>query len=227
MRHLSTIAFSIPLFCACIALPAHAEIELMVSDGIPADTVTVSAPSSPLGLTSLSMPSMWLSNGVYVSSAAAMATSGPFPAALQFNSIDIATNGPATVTFTVSADGFTQAVGTAAIGEQLAATTLPDASVQLTGYEGSSLFDTTNAGPTIGLTSPDAAGVTAASAMFPFTTPFSLTEVITLTFTGAGIGQLNFGGTLTPTPEPASMTLFAGVLIGAGLLFRKRFQPRS
>jgi len=53
------------------------------------------------------------------------------------------------------------------------------------------------------------------------TSPYSLTEVVTITF-GKGVGNASFDYSITPIPEPASLALLGGGLLLAGIVVRRK-----
>ena len=81
-------------------------------------------------------------------------------------------------------------------------------------------FDTQH---TIAATAPQGPGVVAAAlsgSVAGVTAPYSLSQLITLN----GVGPTNFSGdaSLTPTPEPASVVLFGGVVLAIATTLRRK-----
>jgi hypothetical protein len=220
----SSIALSAALFVSTLSVtPAKAAIELTLSDS-GGDNVTTTAPTSASGFSSVFLSQMLPNSGIVVNWANGTAESAPYATKLQLGSFSVATTDAATLTIGLSADGFTQQ-GFTGFQEDLGVT-LTNATVTLTGYEGSGLFDETNAGPPLSLpTAESASAGTKNAGPITFGSSFSLTEVATIVF-GAGGGQINLAGTITPTPEPASLVLFGTILAGFGLVIRKRLQTR-
>jgi hypothetical protein len=58
------------------------------------------------------------------------------------------------------------------------------------------------------------------------TSPFSLSEHVTITFTGASELEIQTRQVLTPVPEPAAILLLGSTLLGVTTLFRKKLARR-
>jgi hypothetical protein len=152
---------------------------------------------------------------------------------LTLSDIDIKTGTAGTLKIELTNTYQNSPVGSAYLTEGLTVNTLTGTgnSVTLQGFESNTnlAFDESGiAGTPITLNSANVAGITGTSAVGTFTSPFSITEVATLTFGDAAGGEidLNFTGTLgaSPVPEPASMMLFGTILAGVGFVMRKRLQ---
>lgn len=231
MPKLSGAALSAVLLASTFAVStAKADVDLTISDGNSADTYTLSSPSAtaPVDAT-LTLPSQQTMGGVIVNSASGSALSSPFDTSLQLNSLSVSSGSGGTVTISLSANNFQEPTGPLGIQELLAATQLtPGSSIDLQSYIDSTnqLFGTQQSGPDLTLTNVNAQGISGTTPA-NFSAPFSLTEVATITLAAGGTAQLNFAGTLTPTPEPASMVLFGTVLTAIGLCTRKYGRSRA
>ena len=90
-------------------------------------------------------------------------------------------------------------------------------------YTGSSAFDTANLigtlGPTLtpGYTETLTASATTGS-------PFSLTQVVTISPTSTGLATASGNAELNPVPEPGSLLLLGGGLLGLAGLARRRMR---
>lgn len=111
----------------------------------------------------------------------------------------------------------------------------PTATISAVGYFGATnvLFDTS--GPATGIAGPVSLGVAAysTSPTINFGNPYSLTDVIHIDVTALGTGNAdNFQvsanlGTIGAIPEPASVVLLGGLLLGAVGAIRRRVSKQS
>jgi hypothetical protein len=144
--------------------------------------------------------------------------------ALDLNSIDISgpTSGPLTIEW--SENGITSADTSWTMGFGGTFTTSTPYSLSNTAYESNtnSFFAQTNTigtiTPTLGTGGSFSGGTS--GAVSGVTTPYSLTEVVTLD----GTGSTTYSGdaTLTPSPEPASVVLLGSVVSGVVIVLRRR-----
>lgn len=175
-------------------------------------------------------------DSVAINPASASLTTG----GLSMQTVDISTGGASTFVLYLSENGYTAPTGqqvslTATVN--LATSDAGD-TAQLTGYEadGSALFATSsNTVSTATVTSDGTKTfnqtLTATGGPFTFGAPYSLYEVLTITFASAGKATLNVYGALnafgpTATPEPGSMVLMGTVFCVLGLFLRRRMQGK-
>ena len=100
--------------------------------------------------------------------------------------------------------------------------------VSYTAYEdnGNGFFATTKTIGMIGPQGPGVVGGTLAAAVPGVTSPYSLSELITLN----GVGSTNYSGnaSLTPgVPEPASVFLFGGVVLAVATTLRRKVMNKA
>ena len=143
---------------------------------------------------------------------------------LDLNSVDTATggaSGPLKIWW--SENGLTTTFGGWLMQWGGTLSTGAGGNVSDTGYESNSnaFFATTN---TIGTIGPQGSGVVGGTVGGPVagvTSPYSLSELISLN----GVGNTNYSGdaSLAPVPEPASVVLFGGVVLAIATTLRRKF----
>jgi hypothetical protein len=239
MIKLSRVALSAALLFATFAtIPANAAIQIAASDNGGATYYDL---SGILGIASNGIIPFTFSDGSGAALSFDTALGQPINAtALSLASSDITISGKAgqTILLAVTDTGYTSPTGPAYLTDQLAVTTLTAAgTVGLTGYEDNSnhSFATTSGNPftTLDSTAKAAAplslsglgSTSGTTGPFNFASPYSLTEIASVTFSQDGCATIGFTAQLgsTAVPEPASILLFGSVLAGAGLVMRKRF----
>ncbi|HEV2174270.1 MAG TPA: PEP-CTERM sorting domain-containing protein, partial [Nitrospira sp.] len=135
-------------------------------------------------------------------------------------STDLSTTSSGTLTITASVDGLTSPTGLVSFLSQLSGHLISGTgTVDLKTYVDNSntLFGT-------GTQLDDLSTLPASSStdLGTTTSPFAITEVLTLTSTGSADFSLDASMTGTPVPEPASLAIFGAALAGLGVIRRRR-----
>jgi hypothetical protein len=144
------------------------------------------------------------------------------PAQLALSSIDITSNSPnASLRLELSDTGFTTPGST--LAQQLSYTSGTNATITSTGYAGAGGTDFDLAQSTGSVSLSSAPSGQGSSAAVTLGSTYSLTEVVTVDFTGAAAGSsANLTAALQVVPEPASVALFGGTLLVLGTVIRRR-----
>jgi hypothetical protein len=243
MIKFSGAALSAALLVSTLAtIPASAAIQIAVSDDNGATYHDVT------GILGVANNTWAFNDGSGISLTSNTGFGAPAIDGLLLTSGDIAINGRAgaRLTIAISDNSYTSPTGLAVLNDQLSATDLEGiAKFTLIGYEDNSdnLFasstgkpgvldsthtkfahtdGTANAAQFLSFTGQDTAS--GSTGPFMFSSPYSLTEIATVTFLSSGSVTTGFSAQLAgaAVPEPASIMLFGTVLAGAALVMRKR-----
>jgi hypothetical protein len=150
------------------------------------------------------------------------------PGQLNLVSFDVASTGSGTLVLKLTDTDFNTPTGLLDLLQKLTLNSLTgNVTVTAVGYQdpGNAEFGMTNAtGPAVLNHAPT--GITAASGGINFAAPYSLTEVVTIVFTGGG-GNLDMTANLSEVPEPASVALLGGILLITFSGIRRRMSRRA
>jgi len=213
------------LFVLLAAPPAHATATLYLNDGI-GHTITVadgSAKDTCLSADCVTFNGVLGDWNINVTTGSDLDASSPF--IMDLNSVNhhLSSSKASVLTIEFSDNGFVTPFpqfegdigGTIARGGTVTAA--------LIGGDTNTMFSGSAIGPTLTFSYPPTAfGGTfvGANKGYP-TSPYSLTEVITITF-GKAAGGASFDYSVTPIPEPASLALLGGGLLLAGIVVRRK-----
>jgi hypothetical protein len=213
--------------------PAYGDYELIMTDGITtvrcanfgaADSAGC-VPATPDGLETFVGPL-----GIFAANVTTGLTKPILlaPSLMDINTVTVTAGGPGTLTITWSDTGWPYDIPP--FGFEMAAGGVAGSGTTVT-Y--SAYVDDANVPSaqtaligTLGSFGPGAYSGTLVAGGPPATNPYSLTQKLTLTFTGPG--QVISGDfALNIVPEPASVVFLGTALLGVTALFRKKLQKRS
>lgn len=147
-------------------------------------------------------------------------------AQLALNSLNVTSSKANTsLMIEISDTGFTGPTGLQSLSEQLSMTSLTGGIItSVTGYESNTNADfaTTNPTATVSLSAP-ASGVTGSGGPYLLAAPFSLTEIVNISFASAN-AQAQITANLSTVPEPASAALLGGILLATCTALRRKFR---
>jgi hypothetical protein len=203
------LPIAITIAAACSSAPAHAGLEMELQSG--GSTITQSSASGPLVVTQA------IGNFTSVTE---IGTTTPTPS-IDLASVDVSGSAGGILVVTFSANGFTTPTGAVNWLSQFSGNIIfGSATVTQQTY-----LDTTNTllgtGTLLGtLTSSTTPFGLSGVADATISGPFALTEIFTITTTGAA--QVSLDGSIVYAPEPASLAI-----LGAGMLGLAAFSRRK